>query len=405
MRPELTLVTDAYTASNIGDLELVRRTVGYAGASTPTEMIVCLAVDPASFDTALGVPVADKLFPRLHYVSSGRLRRVAIAAQWAWTLVCLSMLTALPTRMRRGAVTMLVSLKLIASSADLYARAKRVIAVGGGYLGDQYLKDTLLTTWTWWWASRLGCHVETMPVSFEVRGRALGKLVAAFTRRVVVWRARDSSSKDALARLGIEAPLIPDLAFANYRSHEGCARRGTVVALVGSDYLDSAEQLEFLDGITTALGSEYAPRPFTILNMHRSMAGTAVGGDHKAALVLAAGLRARQEDVSIAAATTYADVCNVMRSADVAITARMHAGIAALASGARIGMIAYEEKHFALMRDLGLSEFVRDIRSGPQVFVDLIARVSEAPRETFDSQARRYAEDLGRAGLVQPQSS
>lgn len=392
MEINTTLVTDAYSASNIGDLELVKRTIEYASERT-NESVVCLAVDPESFAPYVSVKVDDRLFPRLQFVSAGRFGKLVLALKWALALAMLTVVAFMPVPYRRPAALGLARLHLVSHSVAHYASSSRVIAVGGGYLGDQYVKETFLTTWTWWWATRLGCNVETMPVSFEVEKRLLSRFVRVFTARVT-WRLRDSSSVRALRKAGLNAPLVPDLAFTNYSDTVSRNRLGTTVALVGSDYLDPVEQKQFLYAFASAMAASALPRPFSVLVMHSTMAKTHVGGDARAAEALVREMERYGETVREVVASTYSEVCGSMAGAEVVVSARMHAGIAGLVSGAKLAMIAYEEKHRALMHDLGLDNFVVDIRAERKEFVELFSRVVDANVDRFRVAAQDYALQL-----------
>lgn len=397
---QLVLVSEAYSASNIGDLELVERSLRYAARDTAQSNVVCLAVDPASFAPHVSVTVTDRLFPRLQYVRSGRVRRIAVAARWMARIAILSMVALLiPKRMRRRTVINMRRVRLTTSTAELYARATSVVAVGGGYLGDQYVKESLLTFWTWWWASRIGNDVETMPLSFEVRGFTLKRAARALTRQVK-WRTRDRASAAALLSAGINSILAPDLAFANFRETRTEGRRGTLIALVGSDYLKPTEIDRLTDAMADAVASEtLANSPVQLLSMHAPMSDTSVGGDDRASEVLQEKLRSRGVQAERVRASTYDEVCDACEKVDVVISARMHAGIAALCAGARTGLLAYEEKHTALMNDLGLGNFVTDIRSPDLLIRKLVNEVRGAEREVFLDAAGEYARRLSCLGL------
>lgn len=397
---QLVLVSEAYSASNIGDLELVQRSLRYAARYSAQSSVVCLAVDPTSFAPHVPVMVTDRLFPRLQYVRSGRLRKIAVMARWMARITMLSTVALLiPKRMRRRAVINLRRARLTTSSAELYARATSVIAVGGGYLGDQYVKESLLTFWTWWWASRIGNDVETMPLSFEVSGFILKRAAQTLTRRVK-WRTRDRASAAALYSAGINSILAPDLAFANSRETRTEGRRGTLIALVGSDYLKPTEIDRLTDAMADAVASGVpASSPVQLLSMHAPMSDTRVGGDDRASEILENKLRLRGVQSERVSAYTYDEVCDACEKVDVVISARMHAGIAALCVGARTGLLAYEEKHTALMNDLGLGNFVTDIRSPDALIRKLVDEVRGAEREVFVDAAGEYAKRLHSLGL------
>ena len=394
------LVTEAYSASNIGDRELVDRSIDYAHRAIPNAEVICLAVDTASFDGKMDVPLRERLFPRLSYMRRGPLGRILTVAGWGTRIGVLTALSVLPQRTQRKVITQLCAAQILPPTAGLYAAADRVVAVGGGYLGDQYRKETLLTLWTWWWAGRLGAPVETMPLSYEVTKRPLRLATGALARQVT-WRVRDTSSYDLLLEAGITAHKLPDLAFANYRAETPSSRNGTVLALVGSDYLSSSEQKSLILSLATAIAASKLTTPVTALSMHSAMATTHVGGDTRASEDAVAELTVQGVPAITVNAVNYGDVVDECSRADVVISARMHAGIAALCAGSRVGLLAYEEKHFALMRDLGLGDYVIDIRAESSEIAALVRRLEAAVSSTFSSAAMRYYELLAANNLTQ----
>lgn len=396
---EVVLITEAYSASNIGDRELVDRSISYARRAYPDAQLYCLAVDTDSFSGKVEVPLRERLFPRLSYMRSGPLGRGITALGWGVRICVLSALTALPRPAQRRIAAHLCAARLVPPTVGLYAEADHVVAVGGGYLGDQYTKETLLTLWTWWWAGRMGATVETMPLSYEVRSFHLARATRALANSVR-WRVRDSSSVEALRAAGVRGELVPDLAFANYRGRGDAVRFGTLVALVGSDYLSEAEQRQLTSTLAESLASPKHSDPVVALSMHSAMASTHVGGDSRASDLLVAALETLGVMAIEAGASSYSEVVDACARADIVISARMHAGIAALCAGSRVGLLAYEEKHFALMRDLGLGDYVVDIRADPSEIAGMVMRLHRADSSLFDSAAMKYYERLAEHQLV-----
>ncbi|HWU12824.1 MAG TPA: polysaccharide pyruvyl transferase family protein [Caulobacter sp.] len=395
------LITEAYSASNIGDLELVRRSIEIAQKKYPNRPSVCLAVDPGSFgDMFPDVRFVTPIFSRLKYLKSKGPARLGLAASWAATIAALSLTGLLPRSAARACAAKLAAAKIVDPAIRFYLEAPNVVAVGGGYLGDQYVKHTVLTMWTWWWAGRVGCAVETMPLSVEIEKPALRNLAKA--TRHVQWRVRDQSSADALAKADVPHVLLPDLAFLNVASEAARPREpreGVMVALVGSDYLSPDESQTLSAGLAGALVNNYPDVPVTLLSMHRPVAGTHVGGDQAASDALIDVLAKSGKAASKVNAEVYDDVCNLCAGSDAVISARMHAGIAALCGGAKVALLAYEEKHFALMRDLGLSEFVVDIRASADQIEQMVSRLKAADRSVFIAAAKTYYTKVSEALL------
>ncbi|WP_238556730.1 polysaccharide pyruvyl transferase family protein [Gordonia terrae] len=392
------LVSEAYSASNIGDAELVSRTLEYAkGLGSPVR---CLAVDPESFARVLDadVHIDERLFPRLRLLKAEGSARAGIAARWIAQAALMTFLAAMPVSIARALTRRAVDMHLVPHSAVYYLQAKRVVAVGGGYLGDQYVKESLMTLWTWWWSGRIGAAVETMPISVEIRAPYL-RLAVRFFARHVTWRVRDSSSAQCLLRCSVKADTVPDLAFANYRRPKS-KRTSIVLALVGSDYIDLSQVDRLVNGLASAIALLGDQRPVVLVTMHSSLSGTSVGGDRVAAERLKSALSAQGLlNVEIASVSSFDEVCGLCESADLVISARMHAGIAALCSGARVGLLAYEEKHYTLMRDLGLSDFVIPVTAAQSEIVDLVDRLLKTDERPFTTAASEYRDRLASSGV------
>ncbi|UKO94023.1 polysaccharide pyruvyl transferase family protein [Gordonia amicalis] len=232
-----------------------------------------------------------------------------------------------------------------------------------------------------------------MPISCEIESRKL-RFVARLLGRRVKWRVRDSASLSSLRRCGIPSELVPDLAFANHRESSQ-PRDLTVVALVGSDYLGGEAVARLVRGVALAVKERDLPTPISIVTMHTSLSGTSVGGDLDVANLLKNQLsECDVPDVQISSLTSFDDVCVLCERASVVISARMHAGIAALCAGARVGMLAYEEKHFSLMRDLDLGEYVIPITSESSEISALAGRLVNADFRRFRESASRYRTQL-----------
>ncbi len=245
----------------------------------------------------------------------------------------------------------------------------------------------------------MGVPAETMPLSVEVDKAPLRYLLRTFGNRVH-WRVRDRSSEVALKKCGIESRLVPDLAFSNYRVSNR-PRNGTLIALVGSDYLSPQEQQASLDNVTALFEEGLLPLPAKVVAMHAPMSDTEIGGDLRMSERLKDQLvTIGVEKVDIYSASTFSKVCEIAESAETTLSARMHAGIAGLCGGTKVGLLAYEEKHIALMYDLGLSKFAMDIRGSKQDYRDLAIRLRDEMPEPFQKAAAEYLDQLEREGLT-----
>ena len=366
------LITDAYSASNLGDAELVLQTLKVVKRRGPTRAHV-QAVDTASFAAILldGETIGEKLFPRLDYLSASKRARMLVVAKWGiqaifWTAVCL-----LPGEQNRRRVLMAAGTRTLKRMLE----HESAVAVGGGYLGDQYWKDSLLTAFSWWLLIRSGIPVETMPLSVEFSAGWKGHLWAQLVKRVK-FRARDRASVGVLQSLGLRAEELPDLAFYNAgtRRPQSSPRVSLAIALVGRDYL-TAEQVEDLVYAVSAGCRSVGVFHVGVISMHRSIQGTDVGCDDAASDRLRAGLDAEGIVATSISVRNYRELCMEVQGYTAVVSARMHAGIAGLCADIPVGLLAYENKHTAMFADMGLSEVVVPITAPLDVIEALLARL------------------------------
>jgi|GEM_PF-5043862 len=390
------LLTECYSASNIGDLELVSRSLQIASEIYAGSTIECIASDPDSFAPIIAqVPFSRPIFDRLKMIKGNRITKALGAMHAGLTVGAFSVASLLPTSMARGLVRVFLGLGLGSSTAAKYLQADRIVAVGGGYLGDKYVKMTALTVWTWWWASRMGCKVETMPMSVEVNTPFLQSILRTFGKNIV-WRVRDQASHSVMQQCQINCELVPDLAFLNAErlNQQLSSRSGLLVALVGGDYLNSDDQAKLYSNLAESIAEVFPTLKVTLLSMHRSMGGTHVGGDVEASQKMAQLLTSKGIENCLVNASIYSEVCDHCQQVEYVISARMHAGIAALCAGAKVGLLAYEEKHTALMSDLGIKAFAVDIRSDKTVLHTLVEGLKQSQAKIFEARTKQYYEKL-----------
>lgn len=390
------LLTECYSATNIGDLELVTRSLQITSEIYPNSQIECVASDPDSFINIITTTsFSGPIFDRLKMIRGSLGVKLLGMTHAIATIGIFTILSFLPQKLARALVKLHIKFGLANSTAIKYLNAQRIVGVGGGYLGDKYAKMTTLTVWTWWWAGKMGCAVETMPMSVEVTTPFLSKFLSVFGRNVV-WRVRDQASVRALANCGIQSELVPDLAFLNAEIIQNAPslRNGLLVALVGGDYLSEAEQKTLYGQVAENIARYFPHAEVTLLSMHRSMGGTRVGGDVEASLKMAALLADKGIRHQVVNAATYSEVCNFCLNVEYVISARMHAGIAALCAGAKVGFLAYEEKHTALMSDMGLKDFAINIRCEDSIVRGLFERLVKANTAQFNEKTKIYLNAL-----------
>lgn len=395
------LVTEAYTPNNLGDLELVARTYEAAARWHSDEDIVVVAVDPGGFSRARpSWRVEPKLFPRLDVTQRSAIATAKTLLRWALQCSAMSLLVLLPGKVARHAIRVGSRARLWSGSARIYCSASNVLAVGGGYLGDQYAKETVLTLWTWWWAGRLGASVVTMPISVEIHGRGLKLLLRVLGRRVK-WTVRDRASQEAVRSVGLRCDYAPDLAFQNLGPVISGTRRreGVLICPVGRDYLHDDDIRRIHSHLSAGVSATLKPgTPVGLIGMHRRVGDTSIGGDDASVRELADCLSAQGYPVEVHAPREYKDVLAAAWQYEAIVSARMHAGIAGLCAHAKVGLLAYEEKHGALFSDMGLQDYVIEIRANENDYTQLFQRLSRANAADFlrpsEEHARRLSEWL-----------
>ncbi|WP_416954513.1 polysaccharide pyruvyl transferase family protein [Nocardioides sp. T5] len=389
------VVSEAYSASNLGDLELVRQSVNVVSATTDSDFYL-VAVHPDSFPD-LGQRLAlPRIFDRLEYRKRSGAARAALIMSWGLRLAVLSFIAIVPSLSARRRLAGLFP----NAAVRAYARSRRVVAVGGGYIGDQYRAETLLVAWTWWWSCRVVGQVETMPISYEIDNPRLGRVFARLAKNVTM-SARDSASHRRMATHGLEARLIPDLAFLNARPSAGSVSGGHepdryFVSLVGRDYLDPRQLDRVVDNVVATLERAGASS-VGLVAMHAPLGNSGIGADWEALDVLAARLRSADIGSSRVVVDSYGELIDVLAGGRALIAARMHAGIAGLCAGLPVMLLAYEDKHFAMARDRGLEQHCIDIRSERELFVNCFGRTMATDASVFANSASEAKRHVQRA--------
>lgn len=248
----------------------------------------------------------------------------------------------------------------------------------------------------------MGARVTTMPISVEAEGRLL-RIAFSFLLKDVRVSVRDNSSKRLLATIGIESSRVPDLAFRNGvqlrrdRATEenrcGGRKPTMLVVPVGGDYFDSGLWREKLKMLADIISVDFPNWNVSLFSMHLSLEGARAGFDDEAVNYLES-LLPEARVLGRDTVATYSDLCSKIRSEiDLVVSARMHAGIAALCSAVPLVMLGYEEKHRSLMEFIGLQDQFADLaeldRSMTRGLIDAaLAADSELLQSIADQQAR-----------------
>lgn len=349
------LLTDAYSTTNLGDGELVRRSLECVRGHGSVAGV--LATDPDSFrKDHPGVPLLLAPMSRVAVANKSLFARSYHRGRELGGLLALLIVGVVPLSARKR--------RKLARSLDPFIKfgwyrqlssVDKVVAVGGGYLGDKYSKRTLVSSFYYWSASRMGIAVETMPISISSLNRPFLEVALKIFGKDVKWRARESVTMEILERNGLHAELVPDLAWRNASppKEDGLPNpRGSriVVAPVGSDFYtrteaDSDRILELLELAIGHAGAGSADILFVA--MHSSDNRLKDGRDDFVCNEIARSARIRWPDaqVEVAKFTSYTELVDYSRTAVIAVCERLHAGIACLSQGTPTIIRAYEPKH------------------------------------------------------------
>ncbi|WP_457101797.1 polysaccharide pyruvyl transferase family protein [Microbacterium sp. P5_E9] len=358
------VVSDAYSTSNVGDGELVRLTVGSVAKRFSVSPVV-LATDPDSFGELKGQPVEYIFKPlsRQEWRTRGPIGRIAWLGRETIAIASILIVPKLPIGSRRRFVRGVQRL-VVRPWLTAIAEADLLVGVGGGYIGDKYLRESLITLWCFRFATAIGVSVETMPLSVSsAESRVLQR--ALKNTRGVRWRSREERTHRTLRSLDLTSDLVPDLAWLNAGELIPTteAREGVAVAPVGSSfYSDSGStphSWTLLEPIVAGLPTGSSVR---LIPMHRWDPKLGDGEDDRACASLASLVSNVRPDlvVKIVTARTYEDVRRAMRESEYAICERLHAALAATTTATPVVILGYEPKHRGVMGLAGLEDLCNE---------------------------------------------
>lgn len=353
------LVTDAYSPSNLGDGELVRLTIAFA-KNTYKQAPIVLATDPNGFAPMGALFVSPKPLSRQKWRNLSGVRRYVWLLQEVLAIAAaLALGSGSRGSLSRRALGRRIGHLLNTEWLVHFSNAEHVIGVGGGYLGDKYLRETVLTLIQYRLAISFGATVETMPLSVSSAHRRRLRIAFRNGGRGVVWRSREATTHATLSSFGLSSRLVPDLAWLNVLEPVSSnSRAGLTVAPLGSAfYSHSSGALpnswalvqRWLD--SAAIGTKV-----NLVAMHAWDERLQDGRDDLACRLLFAEIsRAYPHiQVQIFQAQNYREVRELFASSEYAICERLHAAIAALTVGTPTAVIGYEPKHAGVLEFAGL---------------------------------------------------
>jgi polysaccharide pyruvyl transferase WcaK-like protein len=231
--------------------------------------------------------------------------------------------------------------------------------VGGGYLGDKYLRESLLTLLFYRAAQALGLAVETMPISISSASGRLLRLAFRFAGRGVDWRSRESTTHRILQTLNLTSSQVPDLAWLDSLAPLPARNRsGIVIAPVGSSFYveDDGREPKLWPAIRELLRDLEPGEPIRFVAMHRWVPRLDDGRDDAACRTLLERVQSDRPDLDVRLEDpkSYEEVRALMNSSRFAICERLHAALAAITTDTPAVVIGYEPKHVGVLMAGGL---------------------------------------------------
>jgi polysaccharide pyruvyl transferase WcaK-like protein len=365
------VITDAYSLSNLGDAGLVEETIRTCVTVYGDDCTV-FATDPAGFRaSAVGggsVRFVFKPFSRLVWKSKGPAKKSAWLAGEGIALVLALIVVSIPG-LRERRVRRVATLARLTRRRWLrhVAEASAVVGVGGGYLGDRYLRESIVTLSIFRIATSLDIETRTMPLSISSADSPALRSMLRVAGRNVAWASRDQNTVNILASVGLASTRVPDLAWAYASRVEGWPERrsGIAVAPVGSDFYDAASQGKLLKAVLDEHARGEPTEAISLIAMHREHRALGDGGDDLRCVQLAGELRTAIPGVTVQVlhVLTYNEVVEVFARVRYLIAERLHAALAGAVSGTQMYVIAYEPKHRGVMEIAGLTELCLPVGS------------------------------------------
>ncbi len=362
------LVSDAYSPTNVGDGELVRLTIETVRGRFGVEPVV-LCTDKQGFEqdeSFAGTLFAFKPLSRVRWRNSSGRERFSMLAKDTAGLGLALLASFIPLR-KAWRRSFLNRLGLILRSDWLIqlASSDGVVGVGGGYLGDSYHRESLVTLTLYKCATSLGARVETMPLSISsARSRTLRFALRVFGRKVR-WRSREDTTHGILSALDLNSERVPDLAWLNALRDHSSVRRETAITIapVGSDFYGAkVTEPKVWQHIRDNISRLPAGSRVDLIAMHYWDDRLEDGRDDHECERVAALIRGENSEleVKVLELRSYEEVIKQMAGSKFAVCERLHAALAGLATGTQTKVIGYEPKHRGVLELAGLDSLVVD---------------------------------------------
>lgn len=347
------VISDAYSPTNIGDGELVRLSIASVRSRFAVEPVV-LCTDRTGFQSDPTFQTSSFVFKplsRVRWRSLARGARISMAVLDALGMLVGLITAVFPIQAARRQNLLLWAAKLLRLPwLEEIARADAVVGVGGGYIGDKYLRESIMTLALFRVALSTGAKVETMPISINsAHGKVLRLALKNFGTGVT-WRSRENTTHSILSSLGLSSVEVPDLAWLNAaESFESSEKYALVLAPLGSDfYSDTAGGVPKIWPHVQQHVSELEPGArVCLIAMHYWDERLQDGRDDNECIRIKDLISVLNPTVNVEVLNlrSYHEVLTTMSGARFAVCERLHAALAGLAVGTPTKVVGYEPKH------------------------------------------------------------
>lgn len=347
------VISDAYSPTNIGDGELVRLTINSVRSRYSNEPVV-LCTDRLGFEadpTFRGSKFIYKPLSRVLWRDLGGMRKLSLLCRDASGILAGLIVSQLPIPTgSKSRILERVGQLLQVRWLEEVATADVVVGVGGGYIGDKYLRESLMTLAVFRVGVSAGAQVETMPLSISSANRPILKQALKFFGRSVAWRSRERTTHGILDSLGLTTECVPDLAWLNaFNNIDVRPTRALVLAPLGSDFYTRGATTEpkIWPYIRDVVQQLVPGDQVSLVAMHYWDERLQDGRDDRECERVAELIRHENPKlmVEVLELRTYEEVLSVMATSRLAVCERLHAALAALAVGTPTKVVGYEPKH------------------------------------------------------------
>jgi polysaccharide pyruvyl transferase WcaK-like protein len=241
------VISDAYSPTNVGDGELVRLSIHSVRSRYGVQPTV-LCTDKIGFESDSAFEGSEFVFKplsRVRWRSLDLVQRISMLLKdtLGVALALLAGTLPVPNHLRRR-ILLFIGGALQIPWLISVGKADVLVAVGGGYIGDKYLRESLISLALYRMAVSVGSQVETMPVSISSAEKPALKWPCADSAKVFAARPGIDDSH-ILTQLDLQSECVPDLAWLNAtRNYASSETTSLIVAPLGSDFYGAQDAKE-----------------------------------------------------------------------------------------------------------------------------------------------------------------